>query len=174
MNQVYLALGSNLEPRFTHMLSAIKMLQHAFPENFTTSSLYETAPFCGMDQPPYLNCCVCFSTELTAREVFNKTSQLETQLGRKRTAIRWEPRSIDIDLAVFGDEVIDEPDLVIPHYDLMRRDFFLIPLLELSPSLNHPGTGLSLKKALRNVQDELRTHPVKCNSEILEEITKVG
>ena len=88
-------------------------------------------------------------------------SEIETSVGRQRTGIKWESRIIDIDLLLWGNDIVKLPQLTIPHYDLSNRDFFLIPLLELNPSLVHPSTGTPLAGMLNMIPDILRTHPEK-------------
>ncbi len=104
------------------------------------SQLRETAPVGVVDQPPFLNGAVALETTRTARELLDLLLAIEASLGRIREE-RWGPRTIDLDLLVYGDEVVDEPGLRVPHPHLDERRFALEPLAELAPELDVPGRG---------------------------------
>jgi 2-amino-4-hydroxy-6-hydroxymethyldihydropteridine diphosphokinase len=129
--RVYVALGSNLGDRSAHLEHARRALA-ALPGTslIATSSIEETAPLAGMDQPPYLNQMVLLETALTPRALLEAGQAVEQAAGRVRTA-RWGPRTLDIDIVRFGDRHLDEPDLIIPHPELTNRDFWLRELAEL-------------------------------------------
>ncbi|PCI29889.1 MAG: 2-amino-4-hydroxy-6-hydroxymethyldihydropteridine diphosphokinase [SAR324 cluster bacterium] len=158
---VYLALGSNLAPREKYIFESIQLLKEEFPQDFRTSSIYETQPFGGLDQPAYYNCCVSFRSSLTPQELLQRILAIEYHLGRRRSGKRWESRVIDIDIALFGQEIIEEADLIIPHYDLRERDFFLIPLLELDRTLVNPKTQRLLQAELKDLATATKTSPVR-------------
>jgi 2-amino-4-hydroxy-6-hydroxymethyldihydropteridine diphosphokinase len=136
--RVYVALGSNLGDRSAHLEHAREALA-ALPGTtlIATSSIEETAPLAGMDQPPYLNQMVLLETELTPRALLQSGQAIEQAAGRVRT-VRWGPRTLDIDIVRFGDRHLDEPDLIIPHPDLTNRDFWLRELAELQPYDRRP------------------------------------
>jgi 2-amino-4-hydroxy-6-hydroxymethyldihydropteridine diphosphokinase len=94
-----------------------------------------------VDQPRFLNAAAALDTELTARELLAVLLAIERQLGRVRDGTRWGPRTIDLDLLLYGDEIVDEPGLRVPHPRLHERRFVLEPLVELDPELVVPGAG---------------------------------
>src|SRR4029453_5425291 len=96
-----------------------------------------------VEQPNFLNAVAQIDTELTARQLLWNLQLIEKRLGRVRTQ-RWGPRTIDLDLLLYGNLVVDEPDLKVPHPELTRRSFVLVPLVELEPMLIHPESGDSL------------------------------
>jgi 2-amino-4-hydroxy-6-hydroxymethyldihydropteridine diphosphokinase len=105
------------------------------------SSLRETDPVGVVDQPQFLNGAAAVDTELTPRALLEALLTIERRLGRVRDGTRWGPRIVDLDLLLYGDEVVDEPGLRVPHPRLRERRFALEPLLELDPELVVPGAG---------------------------------
>ena len=156
---IYLALGSNITPRIDTISNCIDSLKNSFPAGFKASSLYETAPYQNSKQKPYINCCVKLETERSPQDLLKHVLQLELTLGRVRTEEKWDNRTIDIDIILFGNQIIQTPELTIPHYDISNRDFFIIPLLELNPELINPRSGQSFKKELSLLNSKLKTHP---------------
>jgi 2-amino-4-hydroxy-6-hydroxymethyldihydropteridine diphosphokinase len=148
--RAYLGLGSNLGEREAHLAGAVRSL-HELDPKLVVSSLYETSPVGGPeDQGPYLNCVVALETSLTPRELLGVGQRLENEAARVRT-VRNGPRTLDVDLLLLDDLVIDEEDLVVPHPRMYERAFVLAPLEELDPRLvpagwrekllGQPGTG---------------------------------
>ena len=137
-----MGLGANLGPREVTLLRAVDLLG-AEPgvEILAVSGLRETAPVGNVEQPEFLNGAVVVETSLTARELLNALLRVECELGRVRDGTRWGPRTVDLDLLVYGDEIVDEPDLRVPHPRLHERRFALEPLAELEPDLVIPGRG---------------------------------
>ena len=115
-----------------------------------TSSVRETEPVGLLDQPPFLNAAADVETELAPRALLDRLLTIERELGRTREGPRFGPRTIDLDLLLYGDEVVDEPGLELPHPRLHERRFALEPLAELDPELVVPGRGpvLTLLAAL--------------------------
>jgi 2-amino-4-hydroxy-6-hydroxymethyldihydropteridine diphosphokinase len=111
------------------------------------SSLYDTEPVGEVHQPNFLNAVAQIDTQLAPRQLLWNLQLIERRLGRVR-AQRWGPRTIDLDLLLFGDVQLDEPDLRVPHAELKRRAFVLVPLVELDPLLVHPETGETLLQLL--------------------------
>ncbi|MEG3126537.1 2-amino-4-hydroxy-6-hydroxymethyldihydropteridine diphosphokinase [Pantoea cypripedii] len=145
MTRVYLALGSNLADPL-HQVDAALAALDAIPQTtrVATSSLYRTPPYGPPDQPDYLNAVVALETGLTAESLLDQTQRIELEHGRVRKAERWGPRTLDLDILLFGDTVINTPRLTVPHYDMHNRAFMLLPLLELAPQLTFPdGTPLA-------------------------------
>ncbi|HSL11078.1 MAG TPA: 2-amino-4-hydroxy-6-hydroxymethyldihydropteridine diphosphokinase [Actinomycetota bacterium] len=127
----YLGLGSNLGDRLTTLQRAVELLDGEPGIHVVASSrVWETDPVGGPPQPDYLNAVVRIETELTARELLDAVHRVEAALDRVRD-VRWGPRTIDVDIELFGDERVDEPDLTIPHPRMLERAFVVLPLLEL-------------------------------------------
>jgi 2-amino-4-hydroxy-6-hydroxymethyldihydropteridine diphosphokinase len=105
------------------------------------STFRETDPVGVVDQPRFLNGAVSLETELSPRELLDVLLRIERDLGRVRDGTRWGPRTVDLDLLVFGEQVVDEPGLRVPHARLHERKFALEPLAELDPELVIPGAG---------------------------------
>jgi 2-amino-4-hydroxy-6-hydroxymethyldihydropteridine diphosphokinase len=142
---VYLSLGSNIEPRLDYLHQAIDRL-HENLRDTHVSSIYETEPWGYTDQGRFLNLVIEGSTSLPPLELLQWVKQLETDIGR-RTTFRYGPREIDIDILLFGDQIIQTDDLIIPHPRLLERAFVLIPLCELSPDLVIPGSRVPVAAA---------------------------
>jgi 2-amino-4-hydroxy-6-hydroxymethyldihydropteridine diphosphokinase len=138
----YIGLGSNLGDREAFLRRALELLR-ADPEIDVTavSSVRETDPVGLVDQPRFLNAVARVETDLTPRELLARMLAAERELGRRRDGPRFGPRTIDLDLLIYGDEEIDEPGLIVPHPRLAERHFVLEPLHELDPSLVVPGRG---------------------------------
>jgi len=134
-----IALGSNLGNRELYIDSAIAELAKVI-EITHLSTNHETDPVGGPEQPKYLNAIAIAETELDPRELLIIMLEIENRLGRKRE-VHWGPRTIDLDLIVFGDEVIDSEVLVLPHPRAHERKFVLEPWLEIDPDAYIPGIG---------------------------------
>jgi 2-amino-4-hydroxy-6-hydroxymethyldihydropteridine diphosphokinase len=129
-------LGSNLGDREALIRQAADLIGAA-----RLSSIIETEPWGDLDQPSFLNAVAEVETALSAREFLVHLLDVERRLGRERVGRKWGPRTIDLDLLLFGDERIDEPGLVVPHPRLHERTFVLEPLAELEPAREIPGLG---------------------------------
>jgi 2-amino-4-hydroxy-6-hydroxymethyldihydropteridine diphosphokinase len=129
--RAFLALGSNLGDRERALQDAVA----AMPDVVAVSGVYETEPVGGPGgQEPYLNAVVELDTAMSPRELLDLCARLEAAAGRVR-AERWGPRTLDVDVLLVGDLVVNEPDLVVPHPRLWERDFVLMPLADLAPDL---------------------------------------
>jgi 2-amino-4-hydroxy-6-hydroxymethyldihydropteridine diphosphokinase len=142
VTRAYIGLGANLGPKEVTILRAIDLLG-AEPgiEVLELSQLRETEPVGVVDQPAFLNGAVALETSLTPWELLDVMLRIEQELGRARDVERWGPRTIDLDLLVYGGEELDEPGLRIPHPRLHERRFALEPLADLEPELEIPGLG---------------------------------
>lgn len=156
MTRAYLSLGANLGDRLEQLTQALQRLG-AEPETalVRVSGVYETEPQGKVDQPQFLNCAVCLETGLAPDQLLAATSRIEAELGRQRHE-RWGPRTIDIDILLYGAERLDEPELTIPHPRMQERAFVLIPLLEVfaadSPAARIQGE--LLKEMLAALPDQ--------------------
>lgn len=150
--KVYVGLGSNLGDREASIRAALGALAE-LPDTalIRASSLYDTEPMGEIDQPDFLNAVAELDTGLAPRQLMWNLLLIEKRLGRVRTS-RWGPRIIDLDLLLAEDQVIDEPDLQLPHPELTRRSFVLVPLVELDPMLRHPLTGETLLHHLSRLE----------------------
>jgi 2-amino-4-hydroxy-6-hydroxymethyldihydropteridine diphosphokinase len=136
MTRAYVGLGANLGDREQTIRAAVAEL----PDVVAVSPLRETDPVGVTDQPRFLNGVAALETELAPRELLDVLLAVERRLGRERRE-RWGPRTIDLDLLLYGDAVIDEDGLKIPHPRLHERRFVLEPLADLAPQLVVPGLG---------------------------------
>ena len=134
--RAFVGLGANLGDREGTIRTAAELIGAA-----RLSTLRETEPWGVVDQPPFLNAVAELETALTARVLLDSLLEVEQELGRVRSGERWGPRTIDLDLLLFGDETIDEPGLTVPHPRLHERLFVLEPLAELAPDAVVPGRG---------------------------------
>ena len=139
--EAYIAMGSNLGDRRAHFARAIELIAQ-LPETAIEcrSTVIETEPVGPGDQGRYLNGVVMISTKLEAKVLLDAMLEIESSMGRDRdNEVRWGARVIDLDVLVYGDQIIDEPGLSIPHPRLHTRAFVLEPLCELAPDLQIPG-----------------------------------
>ena len=134
----YVGLGSNLGDREAALWGALVLLGE---DVVAVSSFRETDPVGYLDQPPFLNAAAALETEFEPRALLERLLAVERELGRTRDGPRFGPRTIDLDLLLYEDRVIDEPGLVVPHPRLAERRFVLEPLAELDPDLVVPGRG---------------------------------
>ena len=138
MTRAYVGLGANLGDREATMRRAIDLLGD---EVVAVSTFRETDPVGYEDQPRFLNAAVALETALTPRELLDQLLAVERELGRTRDGPHYGPRTIDLDLLLYRDEIVDEPGLRVPHPRLAERRFALEPLQELDPGLVIPGVG---------------------------------
>jgi len=148
-HMVYIGLGSNLGRRKKNIAAALNALQAARDiEVETVSPLYETEPVGGPDdQDLFINAAARLRTSLAPHRLLAVCLNVEETLGRKR-AIRWGPRTIDIDILLFDDQIIDDEALTIPHPDMHRRRFVLEPLGDIAADITHPVLGQSIRQLL--------------------------
>ena len=140
--RAYIGLGANLGRREETLDEALRLLGETDGLRIVArSELRETEPVGVVDQPLFLNGAAAVDTELSPRALLDALLAVERRLGRVRGGRRWSPRTIDLDLLLYGDQVLDEPGLRVPHPRLHERRFVLEPLAELDPGLVVPGSA---------------------------------
>ena len=141
MEEVYVGLGSNIGDRANFLRQAVqKMMNLEGTENFLCSSIWQTEPWGTTGQEKYLNAAVRFFTQQNPEELLQHLQQIEQALGRSRP-YRWAPRTIDLDILLYGKQVIHTPRLTVPHPLMKQRLFVLTPLEELNAALQFPDGG---------------------------------
>lgn len=151
----YIALGSNLEDREHNLLRAVAEVGR-LPDSRVTalSSFYETSPVGNVNQGPYYNAVLKLSTRLDARSLLSQLLRIENETFKRVRTIHQGPRSMDLDLLLYGDRAINEKDLIVPHPRLAERRFVLQPLCEIAPDLLHPLTGKSMHELLASLKSD--------------------
>ncbi|WP_455200786.1 2-amino-4-hydroxy-6-hydroxymethyldihydropteridine diphosphokinase [Kaarinaea lacus] len=152
METVYLGLGSNLSDPVQQVIrgcAEIAALNQV--QLIKTSSLYQSPPMGPADQPDYINAVAEIATSLVPDELLVELQAIENKHGRVRTGQRWSARTLDLDILLFGEKIINSEDLVIPHLGLYERAFVLYPLLEIAPELVVPGHG-AVSKLVQNCE----------------------
>jgi 2-amino-4-hydroxy-6-hydroxymethyldihydropteridine diphosphokinase len=144
--RVYLSLGSNLGDREGNLRAALDRLGSAVTVD-AVSSLWNTSPVGVADQPDFLNLAVAASTVIPPQDLLAVVKDIEGSVGRKPT-YRWGPRIVDIDILLYDDLVVSEPDLTIPHPEMRNRYFVLAPLSEIAPNVLHPVLRLTVAEML--------------------------
>ena len=151
--KVYVSLGSNLGDRAKNMQQAITALRQEGIAVTKISSVYETEPVDYLDQPWFLNMAVEGETELAPAALLETLRRIEIKMGSKKLMAKG-PRLIDIDILLYANEVIDTPELQIPHPRMRLRRFVLEPLAEIAPHVHHPILGLSAAEMLASTPDK--------------------
>lgn len=152
MTRVYIALGGNLGDRLANLEAAVAALAPRVAV-LERSPVYESDPKYVTDQPRFLNMALAAETELDGPSLLAFLKGIEERLGR-RPGERNGPRPIDLDIVFFGGEVIDRPDLTVPHPRLAERAFVLRPLADIASAVIHPATGLSVGEMLDALEDD--------------------
>jgi 2-amino-4-hydroxy-6-hydroxymethyldihydropteridine diphosphokinase len=152
----YLSLGSNLGNREDNLDMGLKLLSERMRMG-KVSSIYDTEPLGNTGQPRFLNLACEVFTRLTPEGLLALAKGIERKMGRRGKS--GEPRPIDIDILLYGDEVVEKPDLVIPHPSMAARSFVLVPLAEIAPDLVHPVVRKTIKEmrdAIKEVQGVMK------------------
>lgn len=138
----YIGLGSNLvNPELQIKSARTAIAQLAGVQELAFSSLYHSPPMGPQDQPDYVNAAMCVATDLLPIDLLRCLQGIENDQGRVRKSERWGARTLDLDMLIYGDQIIELPDLIVPHAGLAERAFVLYPLYEIAPQLKVPGKG---------------------------------
>jgi len=160
--KIYLSCGSNLGDRLTNMSFAVSELRKCVNTNLTkVSGLFETEPWGVKDQPYFLNCAMELSTSLKPHHFLGILQSIEALAGRKYNAGKWTERELDLDILLYGSQIIDTVELKIPHPLLTKRRFVLEPLAQLYPEVIIPGKNISVYHALDSCNDESEVTEIK-------------
>ena len=139
--------------REAFLASARSSIEKQVGAVIAVSKIYETAPWRNSPDPGFLNQAIVVSTSLDPSQLIDQLLDIELELGRTRSK-KWAPRTIDIDIALYDDLIVDEPNLQIPHSALHERNFALIPLAEIAGSVIHPGFKMSIDELLERSSDD--------------------
>jgi 2-amino-4-hydroxy-6-hydroxymethyldihydropteridine diphosphokinase len=154
MNTAYLLIGGNLGDRAAYLEQAIKQIEALCGRITHTSSIYETAAWGNTNQPAFYNQAIQLTTSLPPETLLAQLLAIEIKMGRVRTQ-KYGPRTIDLDILMMDDKVLDTNTLTIPHPQLHNRRFALLPLAEIAPSLHHPILDKTVSELLINCPDTL-------------------
>ena len=154
MEKAYLLLGSNLGDSKKYISDAVDFIRTEIGIVKKTSSLYQTASWGKTDQPDFINQVIEVETILNPEQLLKNILVIEKKLGRERLE-KWGSRTIDIDLLFYGDQIIQDLNLTVPHPFLHERKFTLMPLVELDPDLVHPVFKATVKQLFESLDDHL-------------------
>ncbi len=150
--EIYIGLGSNLGDRLANIRKAVELMKKEEIEILKESSIYETEPVGYKQQGWFLNSVVQGRTESSPEKLWETLEKIEKLMGRERE-IKWGPRIIDLDVLFYGDKVLNSKKLQIPHSELHKRKFVLVPLEEIAPQLVHPVLKKTISRLLRDLKD---------------------
>ena len=152
MTKVYAGIGSNLGNKRENIIRAIDRI-NAYEEICVRekSGFYDTTPVGGPPQPDYVNCVIRLETEVEPQTLLKEFKKIEIEQGR-RSGVRWGPRVVDLDILLYGDRIVNDHNLKIPHERMHERIFVLEPLCEISPDIKHPVSGISISELLEKLK----------------------
>jgi len=151
MITAYIGLGSNLSEPIEQVKNAVNEIRNiAQSQVLSVSSLYLSKPMGPQDQDDYINAILALETSLSAIDLLDTLQVIENKAGRVRKENRWGARILDLDIILFGNDIINTERLTIPHYGMTEREFVLLPLVEIAPKLNLPN-GDSVKTLSQNI-----------------------
>jgi 2-amino-4-hydroxy-6-hydroxymethyldihydropteridine diphosphokinase len=156
MNKAYLSLGSNRGDRQSNLSKAIELLNNKAGKVVSKSLLYETQPWKMDDETMFINQVILLETALDANTLMDLLLEIETSMGRVRTAAKYEPRIIDIDILFFNNDLISSEKLTVPHPFIQERRFVLVPMAEIAPEYVHPVLNTKIYQLLTVCKDNSR------------------
>ena len=154
MKKIFLGIGSNLGDRLKIIDEAKIRIEESIGKIVLCSSVYRTEPWGFESKNEFLNLALCVKTELTPSGVLGRILMIESQLGRSRNEMKYSSRSIDIDILLFSNGIVNEDALKIPHPHMAERRFVLVPLAEIAPGFIHPVLKKSIKSLLISCPDK--------------------
>ncbi|MEW6193663.1 MAG: 2-amino-4-hydroxy-6-hydroxymethyldihydropteridine diphosphokinase [Bacteroidota bacterium] len=147
VSNVFLGLGSNIGDREKIISNACDIIRNdADSELLKVSSYYETSPYGNIDQNNFLNAVIEIKTNLNVEKLYRFVKEVETKLGRKKREIKWGPREIDIDILFYNDLIYKSDRVVIPHPEILNRDFVIVPMTEIAPDFVHPAEKVKISE----------------------------
>lgn len=153
--KVAISFGSNIEPREQYLTQAMeKLLANPAIQNLTVSDYIETEPYGYTNQDKFLNGAAIFETLLQPEELLEQLHVIENEAGRERT-LHWGPRTLDLDIALYGDRQVNTKNLIVPHLDMANRGFVLEPLCQIAPGMVHPVYRLTVYDMLQRLHRKL-------------------
>jgi 2-amino-4-hydroxy-6-hydroxymethyldihydropteridine diphosphokinase len=153
----FIALGSNIDPETNLPLAAARLSD--LGNSIAVSKVYQNPAIAAEPQPDYLNAAVLIETTLAPLAIRDKLREIEASMGRIRTENKFAPRTIDLDLCILGDRVLDHAQLSLPDPDLLERAYLAVTLAELRPDFLHPQTGETLKEIANKLRKDVNLHP---------------
>jgi len=159
MNKIYLSIGSNVGDRKHYLEESIRLININVGRVTQKSSVYETAGWGITDQPMFLNQVIELETTRLPQEILRIIQKIEFSLG-KRKELKWGPRNIDIDILYYGNEIVNEEDLTVPHPHIQDRRFILEPMNEIASDWEDPAHNMTIKEMTINCADQSYVHPL--------------
>jgi 2-amino-4-hydroxy-6-hydroxymethyldihydropteridine diphosphokinase len=166
MNKVFLGLGTNLGDREANLRKAVESIIENIGPVVCSSSVYETEPWGFRTEDLFLNMVTGVETKLKPSGLLGRMLMIEANMGRLRSGKEYSSRVIDLDILLYGEEILDSKSIVIPHPKLHERRFVLVPLCEIAPDLIHPVLKKDIKTLLRECKDKGRVKKSNDNSAI--------
>ena len=160
-HQIFISLGTNIEPRKQRLAEARFALKNEEPLNWQESKIYETEPWGEPDQAKFLNQVVGFSSKKTPQQLLELCKNIEQKLGRQKRE-KWKEREIDLDLLYCENEILESENLTVPHTCIAQREFVLKPLCDIAPDFIDPKSKLSIKEMLAPIQPDSQARPAFC------------
>jgi 2-amino-4-hydroxy-6-hydroxymethyldihydropteridine diphosphokinase len=161
---VFISLGSNMGDKLSLLKQATETLVQQIGPVVHQSSIYQTEPWGNSDQEWFYNVVIELTTSHSARQVLERLQAIESSMGRVRQVV-YGPRPIDLDLLFYGELIINEPDLIVPHPQIINRNFVLVPLMEIAGELVHPVTGITIEEHYWASPDSLEVITLEENDE---------